>query len=215
MSGFYRMACLIGVVGLLLAGTAGCSKSIDAGSGSKEFEQGQGAKSGETGKEQQARGESGSEPLKGFQPAGKTSEERVGGGGTLTAKSDSSDAAERAREQQAAGAGSGLLDVFFGYDSWKLSDEGKNVLARDAEWLKSNPKQKLTVEGHCDERGTQAYNLVLGEKRAKAARSYLIELGVKGDRLAVRSYGKEKPFCTQQDESCYQQNRRAHVITRP
>jgi peptidoglycan-associated lipoprotein len=209
----YRMVCLIGAFGLMLFSGSGCSKSIDAGSGSKEFEQG---KQDQSSKEQQARGSS-EEPLKGFESVGsgkEPKEERLGGGGTMVAKADSTDAAQRAEEQRAAGTATGLIDVFFGYDSWKIPDEGKNALARDAEWLKANPKEKLVVEGHCDERGTQAYNLVLGEKRAKSVRGYLTELGIAGDRLAVRSYGKEKPFCKEQDESCYQQNRRAHVVLR-
>lgn len=217
-----RRNCLIGLIGLMLVSGSGCSKSIDAGSGSKSFEPG--AKQEDSAKESgskeqpaQARPE---EPLKGFEPvaAGKEpKEEQLGGGGTMVAKGDTAEAARRAEEQQreqAATASSGLMDVFFAYDSWKISEEGKNILARDAEWLKANPKQKLVVEGHCDERGTQAYNLVLGEKRAKSARGYLIELGVSGDRVAIRSYGKEKPFCQEHDEACYQQNRRAHVELR-
>jgi len=105
-----------------------------------------------------------------------------------------------------------LQDVFFGYDQWTLSDAGMEALNHDAQWLKEHPRALMKVEGHADERGTADYNLVLGEKRAKAARSYLIEAGVGPKQLAVVSYGKARPFCTDPSESCYQQNRRGHVL---
>ena len=101
--------------------------------------------------------------------------------------------------------------MFFAYDSWTISEEGRQTLSRDAEWMKSTPSAVVKVEGHCDERGTSAYNLVLGEKRAKAARNYLVELGVSANRLSVVSYGKERPSCNEHAESCYQQNRRGHL----
>jgi peptidoglycan-associated lipoprotein len=80
--------------------------------------------------------------------------------------------------------------------------------------MKSNPSALVKVEGHCDERGTAAYNLVLGEKRAKAARNYLVELGVGANRLSVVSYGKERQSCNEHAESCYQQNRRGHLAVK-
>jgi peptidoglycan-associated lipoprotein len=119
------------------------------------------------------------------------------------------------RREQAATAAAGLKDVFFAYDSWNITEQARQALSADAEWIKANPTILLKVEGHCDERGTQAYNLVLGEKRAKAVRNYLAELGVGANRLAVVSYGKERPFCQEHDESCYQQNRRGHIVVRP
>ena len=118
------------------------------------------------------------------------------------------------RAEQAASAAAGLRDVLFGYDSWTISEDGRQALTRDAEWMKSNPSALVKVEGHCDERGTSAYNLVLGEKRAKAARNYLVELGVGANRLSVVSYGKERPFCNEHAESCYQQNRRGHLVVK-
>jgi peptidoglycan-associated lipoprotein len=87
-----------------------------------------------------------------------------------------------------------------------------NALNRDAEWLKAHPGAVMKVEGHCDERGTADYNVVLGEKRAKAAKSYLVEMGVSPKQLAIVSYGKERPFCAEHDEACYQQNRRGHML---
>jgi peptidoglycan-associated lipoprotein len=116
--------------------------------------------------------------------------------------------------EQAASAAAGFRDVFFSYDSWTISEDGRQVLSRDAEWMKSNPSALVKVEGHCDERGTVAYNLVLGEKRAKAARNYLVELGVGANRLSVVSYGKERPSCNEHAESCYQQNRRGHLVVK-
>jgi peptidoglycan-associated lipoprotein len=138
------------------------------------------------------------------------SEERVGSG-TMLAKVDPSSSAGRQDEFRAE---AGLLDVFFAYDSWTISEDGRQALSRDAEWIKSNPSVLVKVEGHCDERGTAAYNLVLGEKRAKATRNYLVELGVGANRLSVVSYGKERPSCNEHTESCYQQNRRGHLVVK-
>ena len=119
--------------------------------------------------------------------------------------------AELTREERAA-IEAGLKDVFFGYDQWTLSDTGREALNHNAEWLKEHPGAVLKVEGHCDERGTADYNMVLGEKRSKSARTYLAELGVSLKQVGVVSYGKERPFCMEHDESCYQLNRRGHVL---
>lgn len=158
--------------------------------------------------------------LKGFEPAplgSVSSEERVSEG-LVVAKAESSEVAGRQaedmRKEQAATALAGLKDVFFPFDSWKITEEGRQALSFDAQWLKNNPGTQITVEGHCDERGTQAYNLVLAEKRAKAVRTYLAELGVDVNRLSVASLGKERPFCREHGETCYQQNRRVHVVPR-
>jgi len=133
----------------------------------------------------------------------------------------SSEAAQVAKQrtqemqmEQAATASASLGDVFFDFDSWKIKDEGKRALSADMQWLTTNAGKSLTIEGHCDERGTQAYNLVLGEKRAKAVRSYLVDLGVDAKRLAIASYGKDRPFCREHNEDCYQQNRRGHLVLR-
>jgi peptidoglycan-associated lipoprotein len=146
------------------------------------------------------------------------SEERLGSGGTIMAKADTSGSVGRQldemRAEQAASSAAGLRDVFFGYDSWSISEEGRQALTRDAEWLKANPAAAIKIEGHCDERGTSAYNLVLGEKRAKSVRNYLVELGVSANRLSVVSYGKERPFCEEHAETCYQQNRRGHIVVK-
>lgn len=121
---------------------------------------------------------------------------------------------EELRQEQLASAAAGLLDVFFAYDSWQINEEGRRALAVDADWIRTNPDSLVKIEGHCDERGTSAYNLVLGEKRAKAVRNYLVELGVAANQLSVVSYGKERPFCHEHAESCHQQNRRGHLVVR-
>jgi peptidoglycan-associated lipoprotein len=118
------------------------------------------------------------------------------------------------RREEAAAIEAGLRDVFYGYDRWTISDDGGVALVKNADWLRENPKAMLKISGHCDERGTHDYNLVLGEKRAKAAKSYLIDLGVSPKQVAIVSYGKDRPFCAQHDETCYQQNRRGHMMLR-
>jgi peptidoglycan-associated lipoprotein len=115
------------------------------------------------------------------------------------------------REEQAA-IEAGLKDVFFGYDAWTLSDDGREALDHNAQWLRDHPGAVLKVEGHCDERGTTDYNMVLGDKRSKSARTYLVELGISSKQIGVVSYGKERPFCMEHDETCYQLNRRGHVL---
>ncbi|MGB1076837.1 MAG: peptidoglycan-associated lipoprotein Pal [Bdellovibrionales bacterium] len=98
--------------------------------------------------------------------------------------------------------------VFFGYDSYNLSDEARSVLERQAQWLAQYPNLSVTIEGHADERGTREYNLALGERRANAVRSYLTALGVDGSRVSVVSYGKERPVVFDNDPSAWAQNRR-------
>jgi peptidoglycan-associated lipoprotein len=143
------------------------------------------------------------------------SEERLAKGGDIASFPSSGISARQRAEitkEEKAAIEAGLQDVFFGYDQWTLSDAGMEALNHDAQWLKDHPRALMKVEGHADERGTADYNLVLGEKRAKAARSYLIESGVGSKQLAIVSYGKARPFCTDPSESCYQQNRRGHVL---
>ncbi|HEX9941305.1 MAG TPA: peptidoglycan-associated lipoprotein Pal [Thermoanaerobaculia bacterium] len=103
-------------------------------------------------------------------------------------------------------------DVYFDYDESTLTDDTRDKLSRNADLLKSNPQFSITIEGHADSRGTNEYNLALGERRASAVREYMTSLGVAGDRLRTISYGEERPVCTQEEESCWSQNRRAHMI---
>lgn len=102
--------------------------------------------------------------------------------------------------------------VFFAYDSSELTQEGQATLQRQAKWLQQYSHVNIVVEGHCDERGTRAYNLALGERRAEAARSYLVSLGVPQARLTTVSYGKERPAVLGSNESSWAQNRRAVTV---
>ena len=109
-----------------------------------------------------------------------------------------------------------IQDVYFDYDKHFLRSDARQGLLEDskalAEILKQYPDYKLTVEGHCDERGSDEYNLALGDARAKAARGYLGELGIPANQLQVISYGKDRPQCGEHEESCWQKNRRAHFV---
>ena len=107
-----------------------------------------------------------------------------------------------------------LGDVFFDYDRFQIRKDAMPVLDANARWLRANGSRTVLIEGHCDERGTIAYNLVLGEKRARAAKKYLQDLGAPASQLQITSYGETRPFCKQQNEDCYQQNRRAHFVTK-
>lgn len=105
-----------------------------------------------------------------------------------------------------------VRDAFFEYDSSTLTDGARDSLAASARWLKDHPELGVTVEGHCDERGTSQYNLALGEKRAWAARQYLETLGIASSRLRTMSFGEERPFATGSNETAWAQNRRAHLL---
>lgn len=106
-----------------------------------------------------------------------------------------------------------LKDVFFDYDRFAIRPDAARVLKDNISSLVANLSDKnLVIEGHCDERGTSSYNMVLGERRANAVKEYLIHLGVQEDKLKVVSYGKERPFCTEQTQECWQENRRGHFV---
>jgi peptidoglycan-associated lipoprotein len=104
----------------------------------------------------------------------------------------------------------GLSDIFFDFDRFVIRNDAQSVLEANAAVLKSQSSENILLEGHCDERGTSAYNLVLGERRAQAAAQYLRDLGVPSSQIQITSYGKERPFCTEHSEACWQSNRRAH-----
>jgi len=105
-----------------------------------------------------------------------------------------------------------LADVFFDLDESVIRPDGRAPLQTNGDWLKRWTSTQITVEGHCDSRGSSEYNLALGARRAQAVKQYLADLGVPAARITVVSKGKEQPFCTQEDESCWQQNRRGHFI---
>lgn len=102
--------------------------------------------------------------------------------------------------------------VFFGFDSSNLDSEAQETLRRQAAWLERYPSTTITVEGHCDERGTRAYNLALGARRANAVKQYLTSLGVNSGRIKTISYGKERPVALCSNESCWSQNRRGVTV---
>jgi peptidoglycan-associated lipoprotein len=103
-----------------------------------------------------------------------------------------------------------LSDIFFDFDRFVIRDDARSRLEANAGLLKSQSGVKILIEGHCDERGTSAYNLVLGERRAQAAAQYLKDLGVPSSQIQITSYGKERPFCAEHSEACWQSNRRDH-----
>ena len=105
-----------------------------------------------------------------------------------------------------------LRDAFYDYDAASLREDARTALAKDAEWLKSHPTAKVLVEGHCDERGTDEYNMALGDRRANAVKEYLSALGIDEARFKTVSYGRQRPFCAEDSEPCHQQNRRAHFL---
>jgi peptidoglycan-associated lipoprotein len=105
-----------------------------------------------------------------------------------------------------------VRDAYFDYDKADIRPDAREALSHTAEFLKAHPQFKVTIEGHCDERGSTEYNLGLGDRRASAVKQYLVSLGVSGGSLSTVSFGKEKPFCMQSNEACWQQNRRGHFV---
>ena len=210
------------VMGIVLLSNQGCNtkglKSDSEGGrgsgsvGTKLAPVSGGGSSGDT-KLPTISGESSSGELSGF--SRNPSEERLAQGGdpgALTLSEVGPRQRTELRKEEKAAVEAGLQDVFFGYEQWTLSDAGMDALDHGAAYLNNHPAAVLKIEGHCDERGTADYNMVLGEKRAKAARNYLADARVKLKQLAIVSYGKERPFCLDRDESCYQQNRRDHML---
>jgi peptidoglycan-associated lipoprotein len=105
-----------------------------------------------------------------------------------------------------------LKDVHFRFDRFDLDEQSKGVLSENASFLKDNPKVRVEIQGHCDERGTNNYNLALGQRRANSTKRFLKTLGIPETRMHVISYGEEKPFCVESNESCWWRNRRAHFL---
>jgi peptidoglycan-associated lipoprotein len=104
-----------------------------------------------------------------------------------------------------------VQDAFFDYDTYDIRSDAQAVLVRDASFLVAHPELKILIGGYCDERGSSEYNLALGQNRADAAKKALVAAGVAPNRIRVISYGKEKPFCSESTEECWQQNRRAGI----
>src|SRR5581483_10651363 len=198
-----------GVAGLLLLsfGLMGCPKKVTPAEGSA--------------------GLSKNEPAQSQPPAEKPSDRnRPGDGGVREERTPQQPQqqenlpplAKSEPEAGQAGAAAGeekpgaLQDVFFDFDQWVIQPDARTILEKDAKWLERNPQVKIQVEGHCDERGTDEYNLALGERRAKSVVNFLTNLGVNPSRISFISYGEEKGFCNEKNEACYQKNRRAHFV---
>src|SRR6202162_2083059 len=105
-----------------------------------------------------------------------------------------------------------VKDAYFDYDKADVRPDARDALSQTAQFLRSYPQLQVVIEGHCDERGSTEYNLALGDRRAAAAKQFLVSLGITADRMETVSYGKERPFCSASTEECYQQNRRAHFV---
>src|SRR5262245_1631064 len=156
----------------------------------------------------------------GAAPSGGSPEVRSGAGGgggggatSGTATPVPSTTARPAVQDFAAVAE--LADVFFDFDKYDIRPSDARTLDSNANWLKSNPNHLVLIEGHCDERGTNEYNLALGERRAKSTMNYLVSQGVQANRITIISYGEERPQCTEHTESCWAKNRRAHFLVKP
>src|SRR5262249_4381106 len=107
-----------------------------------------------------------------------------------------------------------LADVYFDFDKYAIRPDAARTLDASIAWLKSNPTALVMIEGHCDERGTNAYNMALGERRAHAAQGYLVARGVSAQRITTISYGEERPTCSERTEACWAKNRRDHFLTK-
>jgi peptidoglycan-associated lipoprotein len=115
-------------------------------------------------------------------------------------------------KERAMTADGGLQPIYFDFNKAVVRDDARSVMKKNAEWLKSNPKVKIRIEGNCDERGTVEYNQDLGQRRSVSAKKYLAAMGVASNRISLISFGKEKPVCTESSESCWQKNRRDDLV---
>ncbi len=143
----------------------------------------------------------------------------TGAGGTATASARVDVNARTAETPRPAGPPNvqqlfeqNVRDAFFDLDKSDLRADAREALTKDAEFLRSYPQVRVSLEGHCDERGSTEYNLGLGQRRAEAAKNFLISLGITSDRVETISWGKERPFCGEHNDECWQQNRRAHFV---
>ena len=212
LRGSPRALILFALVSVLLAG---CPKSPSPGAGMAPGSGAGGA------------GGAGSAGAAGNAAAGAGAGQQAGGSGAQSGQAGAGMAGGMAGAGRATGtnipalpspadfsATPALRDVHFVFDKSDIMPADKSVLDANARWLKSHAKAQLLIEGHCDERGTNEYNLALGERRARAARDYLASAGVSGSRMTVVSYGEERPTCTDSTEACWAQNRRAHFLVK-
>jgi len=150
-----------------------------------------------------------------MQPATAQSATGAGGAGRATAgRTDSAMGASRPAPRDFM-ENAALRDIHFDFDKYDVRPADAKILDANAAWLKTNARSLLMIEGHCDERGTPEYNLALGERRAKAAMSYLAALGIQANRISIISYGEERGLCKEHGEACWAKNRRAHFLVKP
>jgi peptidoglycan-associated lipoprotein len=138
----------------------------------------------------------------------------AGAGASSVAQSGQSMvAAARPQPKEFSGV-TGLQDIHFDFDKYVIRPEDAQLLSANAEWLRDHPRAVILIEGHCDDRGTNEYNLALGNHRAESALKYLLSRGVARTRMSTLSYGEERPLCTEETEECWAQNRRAHFLVK-
>ena len=145
---------------------------------------------------------------------GPTSSSGTTSGGTTTTPAPTATPTNRPAPSEFA-AVADLKDIHFDFDKYDIRPGDAKTLDTNAGWLKSNPNHLVLIEGHCDERGTNEYNLALGERRAKSTMNYLVSQGVQASRITIISYGEERPLCTEHNEECWAKNRRAHFLVKP
>ncbi len=213
--------------GDLLAGLSGPDGSGSSGSGSSGSVIGEGSRAGGLGEFGSGSGSSGS----GKDGVGiGIGSGALGSGGSASSNGSAGGSVGGSRDYSGAAGGKSyeplaevarlkpfeptenLQDIHFDYDKYDLDAVAKSALNKNADWLKQNPTSKVEIQGHCDERGTNNYNLGLGERRAIAVKKYLIARGVSKDRLFTISYGEERPFCQDSTEACWKSNRRGHFL---
>jgi peptidoglycan-associated lipoprotein len=146
-------------------------------------------------------------------PAGAAAGAAGAGAGAATATPSTAAPAARPSPSEFV-ANENLRDVYFDFDKYDIRPPDAKTLDANATWLKSNPNHLVLIEGHCDERGTNEYNLALGERRSKATMNYLVSQGVQASRITIISYGEERPVCMQKSEECWTKNRRAHFLVK-
>jgi peptidoglycan-associated lipoprotein len=130
--------------------------------------------------------------------------------GMTSSTENSSSLKNYANTGQVGANGGPLTDIHFGYNDYTIQPQDNSILRANADWLTQHPDSHVQVEGNCDDRGSEEYNIALGAKRAQSAKDYLTTLGISGDRISTISYGKELPLCTEETDDCWAQNRRDH-----
>jgi peptidoglycan-associated lipoprotein len=185
-----------------VGGAAG-GEDVGAGVGRSDFAAGGG-------------GAAGSSLAKGGAAGGASNVARggAGGGASSLAQSGSQLVAAARPQPKEFGGATGLQDIHFDFDKYVIRPEDAELLSADADWLREHPRAVILIEGHCDDRGTNEYNLALGNHRAESALKFLLSRGIARSRMSTLSYGEERPLCTEETEECWAQNRRAHFLVK-